>query len=130
MVIFCTTRFKTDYHKLLKSNAYRDLEEELIISFFNKSDEEICHGITIVGNKDRRVIKKRLGGRGGFRIYFFAYIVDSKVYLSHIYPKTGPQGKKSLNKQYETMLIAETADAIITGQLFVLSVKGGKLSFE
>jgi len=28
------------------------------------------------------------------------------------------------------MLIAETADAIITGQLFVLSVKGGKLSFE
>ncbi|MCF0041220.1 hypothetical protein [Dyadobacter fanqingshengii] len=106
------------------------MEGEIIQSFFNKSDDEISHGITIVGNKNRRVVKKRLAGRGGFRIYFFAYIVDSKVYLSYVYPKTGPQGKASLSKQFETMLISETADAIIADQLFLMSVKDGKLHFK
>lgn len=130
MVVFCTKRFKVEYGRLLKSNAYRDLEVELIQSFFNRSNEEICHGITIVGNKDRKVIKKRIGGRGGFRIYFFAYIAEGKVFLSHIYPKTGPQGKTSLGKQFEALLISETADAIVTDQLFVLSAKDGKLCFQ
>lgn len=129
MVIYCTARFKFEYLKLIKLNAYRHLEEEFIETFFNRTDDFVFHGVTIVGNKSRRVIKKRIGGRGGFRVYFYAYISDSKLYLSYIYPKAGPQGKVSLNKQFETLIISETADAILGDRLFVLTVSEEKVIF-
>jgi len=129
MIVFCTERFKTEYTKLIKRNSYRDLEKELINGFFNRSDEQVFAGYKITGTDSRRIIKKRLGGSGGYRVYFYAYITEKKAYLGYVYPKTGSEGKQSLNADFETMLIREIKEAILSDELYELKIENEKLIF-
>ncbi|ACT96723.1 hypothetical protein [Dyadobacter fermentans] len=69
MRIYCTERFKTEYHLLIKNNSYKSITESLISGFFRGTPEQIMHGVVIIGTGDNKVIKKRLAGRGGFRLF-------------------------------------------------------------
>ena len=130
MRIYCTERFKSEYHQLIKNNSYKSLTEALISAFFRGTPEQIMHGVLIVGRGDKKVIKMRLSGRGGFRTYFYAYISGETVYLSYVYPKTGSLGKQSLSTAFEKVLINETADAIVNNELYVITELHGRLSFS
>jgi mRNA-degrading endonuclease RelE of RelBE toxin-antitoxin system len=129
MIIFCTESFKAEYKKLNKQNAYRILENEIIDNFFNCSDDQIFHGVKMSGPDDKMVVKKRIGGRGGFRVYFYAYIHDKIVYLYYLYPKTGPAGKVSLNSKFEAIINNEAKKAIDYNELLEMSVVDGRLNF-
>ncbi|NIJ52860.1 hypothetical protein [Dyadobacter arcticus] len=129
MNIYCTERFKSEFKKLIKYNSYKILERQVIDNFFNCSDDQIRHGTTISSSSYRSVVKKRIGGRGGFRAYFYVYVMDNKIYLSYIYPKTGSEGKISLSKAFRKLIIDETDEAIDRNDLFEISVLNGRLDF-
>lgn len=130
MRIYCTERFKTEYHLLIKNNSYKSITESLISGFFRGTPEQIMHGVVIIGTGDNKVIKKRLAGRGGFRTYFYAYVSKETVYLSYVYPKTGSLGKQSLSTAFEKILINETAEAIRGNKLHLVTESEGKLHFS
>ncbi|MEO6283178.1 MAG: hypothetical protein ABIN80_23885 [Dyadobacter sp.] len=129
MIIFCTERFKAEYKKLTKQNAYRDLQNELIDNFFYRSDDQISYGAKISGTNTKRLVKKRIAGRGGYRVYFYAYVLDNKVFLSYLYPKTGPVGKMAINDEFETLIMEETLEAIDSNDLFEVTVVDRRLNF-
>lgn len=114
----------------MKKNPYKTLQEAFISAFFTGSAEQIMHGVLIIGTGDKKVIKKRLAGRSGFRTYFYAYISNEAIYLSFVYPKTGPLGKDSLSKEFEKILIDETADAIRNQNLLLVTEREGCISFS
>ena len=130
MWIYCTERFKSEYHQLIKNNSYKSLTEALISGFFRGTPGQIMHGVVIIGNGDKKVIKKRLAGRGGFRTYFYAYVSKETVYLSYVYPKTGSMGKQSLSAAFEKILINETAEAIESSNLHLVTESSGRLTFS
>jgi hypothetical protein len=129
MIIYCTERFETEFKKLIKQNAYRTLEEKIMESFFHCSDDQAQLGSKISGTKDKMVIKKRIAGRGGYRVYFYAYFFEQKLYLSYLYPKTGPAAKISLNSKFEALIINETVEAIEKNELLKVSIIEGRLHF-
>jgi hypothetical protein len=130
MIVYCTEHFKSEYKKLVKYNSYKNLEREIIDNFFNGSDDQIRQGITLARDSYPKVIKKRLGGRSGYRVYFYIFVSDDKIYLGYIYPKTGPEGKDSLNRKFENMIVDEIEEAIYKNQLLELTVLNGTLDFH
>jgi len=130
MRIYCTERFKSEYHLLIKNNSYKSLTEALISAFFRGTPDQIMHGVVIIGTGDKKVIKKRLSGSGGFRTYFYAYISGETVYLSYVYPKTGSLGKQSLSPAFEKILINETTEAIQNNNLHLITESSGRLTFS
>lgn len=70
MDVYCLEDFKTEYDRLKSKKSYRTIEQEIINYFFEKSSQELCSGVRLNHSVDAPYIKKRLGGRGGFRIYF------------------------------------------------------------
>ncbi|QRR00649.1 hypothetical protein [Dyadobacter sandarakinus] len=114
----------------MKYNAYKVLEQRIIDGFFTGTDEQIRHGRTILEAPERKLIKKRLGGSREFRTYLLSYAFEGSVYLVYVYPKTGAEGKISLNKRFTDELVDEAVEAIKRNAVYELTVHNGKLHFD
>ncbi len=85
MEIFCTEFFKTEFDKLKRKNSYSGIEKDIIDYFFHKTADELASGIRLNGHSEIPYIKKRLDGKGGFRVYFLLIIKNGCLYIKHIY---------------------------------------------
>ncbi len=77
-------------------------------------------------------IKKRLGGRGGFRVYFLLLIKNDSLYLMFVHPKTGVYGADNINDESKAQLYKKVLDCIEQRDLYRLSLdsKNKNLVFE
>ena len=122
MEVFCTNDFYQEYNKLSKKNSYKDIESEIIKHFFDKEAIELCNG-TLLNNRSEvnPYIKKRLKGKGGFRIYYYIYITDDKLYLLFVHPKTGSLGAPNIDDDFKAEIIKKLPSAIKEKQIYRLT---------
>lgn len=119
MEIFCTNRFFEEFSKLIGSNSYSDLESEIISYFLTPiSINDVLSGSRLNGQAENPYIKKRLGGKGGFRIYFYIVIKDQNVYLNFVHPKTGKLGFEALDDDAISKFYKDVLEAIKSETLF------------
>ncbi|WKK73589.2 hypothetical protein QYS49_16770 [Marivirga salinae] len=74
MDLYCLEDFKVEFDKLKSKKSYKTLEQNVIDYFFGKTSQELCSGVRLNNSSDTPYIKKRLDGRGGFRVYFLLII--------------------------------------------------------
>ena len=84
MTIYCLADFIDCFDKLMSKKSYNTLEKEIIDYFFDKELGDLYSGTRLNNSKETPYIKKRLNGRGGFRIYFLLIIKEENVYLMFI----------------------------------------------
>lgn len=116
MKIFCTAEFEKIFKKLSRKNAYRDLEREIIDYFFVEKID-FSGGRRLGGHAENPYIKKRLGGSGGYRTYFYVIVKDNNLYLIFLHPKTGPDGSPNITDDAKTQLLKDLILDIKLGRL-------------
>lgn len=132
LTFYCSNSFKDEYTKLIKKKSYNDLEPALIdfLGIDKKNIQDFFEGTKLNGNVDAdpSLIKKRLLGSSGYRLYYYLYIVKNKIYFISIHPKTGKRGKaneediKEIKKQFKIDLQ--------NNDVFKISVENKKIVFK
>ncbi|MCW3085441.1 MAG: hypothetical protein JWP12_2807 [Bacteroidetes bacterium] len=132
MDVYCIQEFKSIVEKLKKNKPYNEIEQDTIDYFFGKTIAEISSGANLNNNPSSPYIKKRLSGRGGFRVYYLLLVKDDKTYLIYIHPKTGPEGSPNLTETAKTEFYKKVLQAIESNDLYKLSCNAKKteLIFE
>jgi len=132
MNVFCLSQFKIEVEKLRRKNSYSSIDSDIIDNFINKTIQEVQNGTRLNGNNINPYIKKRLDGRGGFRVYFLLIIHKNSVYLMFVHPKTGASGSDNINDNFKKSLYKDAIEAIETNNLFSVSSneKGDMLVFN
>ena len=130
MKIYCLPEFKKVYEKLLKNNSYSDLTKE-IISCFNEKDFNDClTGRVLNQSLENPYIKKDIGGRGGYRLYYLALTKYEKIYFGFVHPKTGSDGSSNTRDDYRNELIKSIYKAIETKDILKVSITSISISFD
>jgi hypothetical protein len=124
--------FKTEFDKLKRKNSYSGIEKDIIDYFFHKTAIELASGTRLNGHSEIPYIKKRLEGKGGFRIYFLLIIKNGCLYLMYIHPKTGTLGRENISREEKAALYKDVLEAIKTANLYKLNLDEtqSKLSFD
>jgi hypothetical protein len=132
MKIFCLADFKVAFEKLQSNKSYRSIESEVIGYFFGKSVQELSSGTLLNNSSETPYIKKRLGGRGGFRVYFLLIIKDESAFLMYLHPKTGSLGYENVTDDSKAYLYKKVLECIKSKELYRLSLDkvGEKIVFE
>lgn len=133
MKIYCTPEFKKEYDNLLAKNSYADLPRVIIEYFFGKPIADLQSGSRIFNIPKAPYIKKRLNGRGGYRIDFqLIEKEDGEVILVFVYPKTGKHGQQDLSTDFRKTLLKSLILSRKEGTLLELSSddKGEKINFK
>lgn len=126
MELYCLEDFKVEFDKLKSKKSYNTIEQEIINYFFEKSTEELSSGVRLNHNIDVPYIKKRLRGRGGFRVYFLLVIKNDSLYLMFVYPKTGSLGSDNITDESKAYLYKKVLECIQSKDLYRLSLDNSK----
>jgi hypothetical protein len=130
MTVFCLEEFKIQFEKLKKNNSYSSVEEDIIEYFFGKEISQLSSGTRLNNSDDAPYIKKRLNGRGGFRVYFLLVIKNKDIYLMYLHPKTGSLGYENITDDSKSFLYKKVLEKIKSNDLFEITVESGKLLFN
>ena len=122
MKLYCIEIFKKEFDKLKTKKSYNIIEKHIIDYFFDKNPEELCSGTRLNLSDEAPFIKKRIGGRGGFRFYFLIMIKNSSLYLMYVHPKTGSKGVGNITDESKAHLYKEVLKCIKTNDLYELSL--------
>ena len=128
--LYCLEDFKLEFEKLKSKKSYRAIESEMIEYFFGKSNDELYSGVRLNHSVDAPYIKKRLGGRGGFRFYFLLIIKKDKLYFLYVHPKTGSQGSANITDKSKALLYKKVVNCIQTNNLYELSLDAHKKKIQ
>jgi hypothetical protein len=130
MTVFCLEEFKVQFEKLKKNNSYSSVEEDIIEYFFEKEISQLSPGTRLNNSDDTPYIKKRLNGRGGFRVYFLLVIRNEKIYLMFLHPKTGSLGYENITDDSKSLLYKKVLEKIKANDLYEVTVESKKLVFN
>lgn len=122
MNIYCLDDFKAEFEKLTSKKSYNDLEQVIINYFFNSSVIDLCSGIRLNNSEETPYIKKRLKGRGGYRVYFLLMILQGNVYLMFVHPKTGSEGSENITDESKAFLYKKVLKCIKSNDLYHLTI--------
>ncbi|MGG8496082.1 hypothetical protein ACQY1Q_06675 [Tenacibaculum sp. TC6] len=112
MNIYCLEDFKVEFDKLKSKNSYKSIEKDIIDYFFTKTKEELRSGTRLNHSDEAPYIKKRIGGRGGFRFYFLLILVKDSLYLMYVHPKTGSKGVDNITDESKAYLYKKVLECI------------------
>lgn len=104
-----------DVIKLEKKGSYADLRS-LLFDFFSKKEalEDWKEGTRIhLGNPNFLCLKKRMGGSGGYRMYYLLTIHGDEITIAALYPKFGTKGGSDLSDSGKIESIGEAIDSIV-----------------
>lgn len=122
MQIYCIENFKKEFIKLISKSSYKHLESEVIDYFFNKPLKSLLSGVRLNNNDEAPYIKKRIGGRGGFRCYFLILIKNELLYLMFVHPKSGSRGADNITDESKALIYKEVLHSIESNQLYILTL--------
>ncbi len=122
MELYCLEEFKIEFEKLKSKKSYRTLEQDIINYFFDKKIEQLRSGTRLNHSNQVPYIKKRLGGRGGFRVYFLLIIKKESIYFMFVHPKTGAQGSDNITDESKAYLYKKILECIHSKDLYKMSL--------
>lgn len=105
-----------DVFKLEKKGSYSDLRS-LLFDFISKKEtlEDWKEGTRIhLGNPNFLFLKKRIGGSGGYRMYYLLTIHGDEITIAALYPKFGTKGGSDLSDSGKIESIREALDGIVS----------------
>lgn len=120
MKLFCIEEFKIQFEKLIAKKSYKDLEQDIIDFFFDKTMADVCSGTRLNASNETPYIKKRLNGSGGFRLYYYVLIKNDCLYLMFVHPKKGVYGSS---------ILLMNQNLIFTNRFYMASKKMNYLKF-
>lgn len=118
MDIYCLSAFKEQHENLSGKKHYHDLGRVIFDYFHGKSIRDLLSGTRLNNSDDFPYIKKRLKGRGGYRLYFLLLLKDDTAYLMFVHPKTGPDGADNITKESKARLYKKALAEIPSGELY------------
>lgn len=124
MEFFCTEEFKDEFLKLLKKKSYSDLDKEFHKYLFANNNQ--FTGTRLNGGAYPPMIKKRISGSGGYRLYYVWYVKDNKLYFMWVHPKTGSDGKQNIDKDLLKELANKLYEDIKNNNLFEVKENNSK----
>jgi hypothetical protein len=130
MEIYCLSIFKDECDKILGKNSYKNLTEELYNYFSEKEISDILSGTRLNNSANEPYVKKRLDGRGGYRIYYLVKVLTGKVYLMFIHPKTGSMGSDNITPDAKAKIYKEVLEAIKTDNLLKVKLEDGQITYK
>ncbi len=132
MDVFCTKRFFKEYNNFLSNKSYRSVNDLLYNYLFDKNVSDVLSGTKLNGSCPIPYVKKRLGGRGGFRLYYIVVPDKEKVYLLYIHPKSGSLGADNINDETKALLYKEGLECTNNNDLLTIQFDSinNILSFE
>jgi len=130
MEIYCLPGFKKVYEKLLKNNSYTNLTQEIINCFHEKNFSDCLTGRNLNQSAVSPYIKKDIGGRGGYRLYYLALTKQNKIYFGFVHPKTGADGSTNTKDEYRAELIKSILDAIQNDDLLRVVISATSIQFK
>jgi hypothetical protein len=130
MELYCLEDFKVEFEKLKSKKSYQTIEQEIINYFFEKTVEQLRSGTRLNHSVEVPYIKKRLGGRGGFRVYFLLLIKNDSLYLMFVHPKTGSQGSDNITDESKAYLYKKVLECIESEDLYKLSLDESKKKIQ
>ena len=130
MNILCTAEFKSTFDKLRKNNSYSTLEADIAEYFASASPPTIYSGINLNQSTQTPYIKKRLSGKGGFRIYFFAIVRDNTLILVFVHPKTGTMGDVNISDTNKKLSLKQGIEALEQKRYYTLSIIQNTIHFQ
>lgn len=120
MKIYCIDEFRTQLERLKRKNSYKDICADLIDYLFDKEIDDLCTGTVLNNNPDTPYLKKRIKGRGGYRLYYYVLIVRNEIYLMFIHPKSGSLGSENITDDTKAELLSKVSACIRNRDLFEL----------
>ncbi|MCF6185731.1 MAG: type II toxin-antitoxin system RelE/ParE family toxin [Bacteroidales bacterium] len=106
MSFYFSPEFISQFKKILKSNADKNLEKIFIDGVLSETSENIISIGTskINSSAENSLIKKRLkkdgkGKSSSYRTYFYFRLENDVFEFIYIYPKTGRRSQSSVKKQ-------------------------------
>jgi len=132
MNIYCLEDFKVEFERLVSKKSYDTLEQDIIKYFFGKSIEDLSSGTRLNNSAETPYIKKRLSGRGGFRVYYLLIFKKGNLYLMFVHPKTGPEGSENITDESKSLLYKKVLKSININDLYLVTInkKAQSLNFE
>jgi len=130
MKFYCLVDFKVEFDKLKSKKSYRTLEGEIINYFFSKTIDELKTGVRLNHSLDKPYIKKRLGGRGGFRVYFLLIMTKEALYFMYVHPKTGSRGPTNITDESKAYLYKKVLEDIKSDKLYEMRLDNSKQNIE
>ncbi len=118
MDIYCLSAFQEQYQNLSGKKHYHDLGRVIFDYFYGKATQDLISGTRLNNSDDFPYIKKRLKGRGGYRLYFLMLVKNDKAYLMFVHPKTGPDGADNITKESKARLYKKALAEIPSGELY------------
>ncbi len=113
-----------------KKKPYKTLEDDLITYFFEEDFEQLKSGVRLNFSENEPYIKKRLEGRGGYRVYYLLIIKLEAVYLMFVHPKTGPDGADNITDESKAKIYKDILECIRISNLFELSLNEMKTKIQ
>lgn len=132
MKIYCIDEFRKEYGLLIKNKSYKSLENLTITHFSDKTIDELRSGRNLNQSQIVPFIKHRLGGSGGFRVYYILLLKDDCVYLAFVHPKTGSKGAENISVKSISNLQKKVLEAIASKSLYeiIIDKKTKKIKFS
>ena len=132
MKLFCIEEFKIQFEKLITKKSYKELEQDIIDFFFDKTVSDVCSGTRLNASNETPYIKKRLNGSGGFRLYYYILIKNDCLYLMFVHPKKGVYGSPNITDESKSYLYKQVLHCIKENELFEVlrDENGEKLIFK
>ncbi|NOZ35763.1 MAG: type II toxin-antitoxin system RelE/ParE family toxin [Chlorobi bacterium] len=136
MSFYFSSEFISQFKKIIKNNADKNLEKIFIDEIISETSENILNVGTsnINSTAYNLLIKKRLkregkGKSSSYRTYFFFRIKNDVFEFIYVYPKTGRRSQTSITKQDLKNLLKRFSEDKKNGNLteICLSADGSKI---
>ncbi|SFC07695.1 hypothetical protein SAMN05421747_10427 [Parapedobacter composti] len=121
MEVRCLEDFKSEFEKLVSKSTYKNITKCVIEAFFDKTPEQLCTGTRLNGSAEVPYIKKRLCGRGGYRVYCLLVIKDNAVYLMFVHPKSGSLGSSNITDDFKAAIFKKVYECIREGNHYIVT---------
>jgi len=129
MKVYCLPEFKEECDKLLKNNSYLDLNKEIAKFFHGRKFEDCLTGTNLNQSADAPHIKKDIGGRGGYRLYYVALRKKEEIYFGFVHPKTGSKGSSNTQDDFRLTIPKKIYKAIEQKELLQITITEGDISY-
>jgi len=131
MDIYCLWEFRKEYEKLLKNNSYSYLEEEIIKCFKDQQSAKDClFGTNLNQSHTTPYIKKDIGGRGGFRLYYIALCDKNILCLGFVHPKKGAKGSDNTTPEFRSQLQKDIFQSLQSNSALKINFINNSIAFE
>ena len=122
MEIKCTPVFFQNLRKIERKPSHKKIESLISDHFFNKEFSDLLSGMRIHDIPRKPFIKKRLGGKGGYRIYYVADENEEIIYLLYLHPKTGAFSQSNITAEQKVNCLKELVYSKKKKELLSLSL--------